>query len=63
MLALGVSNLPSDRTMDAIDQEMQRMCSIRSIQYEGKLGHIYYANDFAAILAQVAYVTHRREQN
>ncbi|KAJ3853984.1 hypothetical protein EV368DRAFT_73145 [Lentinula lateritia] len=52
MLALGVSNLPSDRTMDEIDSEMQRMYGIRTIQHEGKLGHIYYTNDFPAIIAQ-----------
>ncbi|KAF9062661.1 hypothetical protein BDP27DRAFT_1427641 [Rhodocollybia butyracea] len=52
MLALGLENLPSDRTMDDIDKEMQRMCGIQSIQYEGKLGHVYYGNDFPAIIAQ-----------
>ncbi|KAJ3932436.1 MAG: hypothetical protein NXY57DRAFT_894227, partial [Lentinula lateritia] len=52
MLALGVPNLPSDKTMDQIDKEMQCMCGIRSIRYDGKLGHVYYANDLAAIIAQ-----------
>ncbi|KAJ3884694.1 hypothetical protein GG344DRAFT_91457 [Lentinula edodes] len=52
MLTLGVPNLPSDRTMDEIDKEMQHMCGIRSIRYNGKLGHIYYANDLAGIIAQ-----------
>ncbi|KAF9056866.1 hypothetical protein BDP27DRAFT_1242040 [Rhodocollybia butyracea] len=52
MLALDVEHLPSDRTMDDIDREMQRMCGIQSIRYEGKLGHVYYGNDFPAIIAQ-----------
>ncbi|KAJ3897568.1 hypothetical protein F5879DRAFT_910507, partial [Lentinula edodes] len=52
MLALGVPNLPSDRTMDDIDKEMQRLCGVQSIRYEGKLGHLYYANDFAALISQ-----------
>ncbi|KAJ3860712.1 hypothetical protein EV359DRAFT_48603, partial [Lentinula novae-zelandiae] len=52
MLALGVPDLPSDCTMDDIDKEMQWMCGIRSIQFEGKLGHVYYANDLPAIIAQ-----------
>ncbi|KAJ3915248.1 hypothetical protein F5877DRAFT_92367 [Lentinula edodes] len=52
MLALGVPNLPSDRTMDNIDKEMQRLCGVQSIRYEGKLGHLYYANDFAALISQ-----------
>lgn len=58
MLALGVPNLPSDKTMDQIDKEMQCMCGIRSIRYDGKLGHVYYANDLAAIIAQVEYTLH-----
>ncbi|KAJ3926330.1 MAG: hypothetical protein NXY57DRAFT_979096 [Lentinula lateritia] len=52
MLTSGVPDLPSDCTMDDIDKEMQRMCGIRSIRFEGKLGHVYYANDLPAIIAQ-----------
>jgi hypothetical protein len=53
MLALGLKNLPSDRVMDDIDRALQKMCGIQSIRYSGKLGHIYYVNDLAAIIAQV----------
>ncbi|KAJ3871561.1 hypothetical protein F5051DRAFT_463748 [Lentinula edodes] len=52
ILALGVLNLPSDRTMDDIDKEMQCLCGVESIRYEGKLGHLYHANDFAALISQ-----------
>ncbi|KAJ7177170.1 hypothetical protein C8R46DRAFT_989326 [Mycena filopes] len=52
MLALGLKDLPSDRVMDDIDKGLQKMCGIQSIRYSGKLGHIYYANDLAAIIAQ-----------
>ncbi|KAJ7127459.1 hypothetical protein C8R43DRAFT_897443, partial [Mycena crocata] len=52
MLALGLKELPSDRVMDDIDKALQKMCGIQSIRYSGKLGHIYYVNDFAAIIAQ-----------
>ncbi|KAJ3859265.1 hypothetical protein EV359DRAFT_75674 [Lentinula novae-zelandiae] len=52
MLALGVPNLPSDRTMDDIDKELQRLCGIWSIQYQGALGHPFYINDLAAIISQ-----------
>ncbi|KAL1698388.1 hypothetical protein EV121DRAFT_218261 [Schizophyllum commune] len=50
--ALGVENLPSDRSMDEIDSLLQRMCGIRSVRHEGKLGHVYYVNDLAGIIAQ-----------
>ncbi|KAJ6609968.1 hypothetical protein B0H10DRAFT_1919960 [Mycena sp. CBHHK59/15] len=52
MLALGLSDLPSDRVMDDIDKYLQKMCGIQSIRYSGKLGHVYYVNDLAAIIAQ-----------
>jgi hypothetical protein len=53
MLALGLKDLPSDRVMDDIDKALQNMCGIQSIRYSGKLGHVYYVNDLAAIIAQV----------
>ncbi|KAJ7658763.1 hypothetical protein DFH06DRAFT_1407265 [Mycena polygramma] len=52
MLSLGLQNLPSDRVMDDIDKTLQPLCGVQSIRYEGKLGHVYYVNDFAAIIAQ-----------
>ncbi|KAF7318315.1 hypothetical protein HMN09_00340300 [Mycena chlorophos] len=52
MLALGLKDLPSDRVMDDIDKALQPLCGIQSIRYAGKLGHVYYTNDFAAIIAQ-----------
>ncbi|KAE9398997.1 hypothetical protein BT96DRAFT_957440 [Gymnopus androsaceus JB14] len=52
MVALGVPNLPSDRTMDDIDKELQKMCGIQTHRYDGKLGHVYYVNDMAGIIAQ-----------
>ncbi|KAJ7502053.1 hypothetical protein B0H11DRAFT_1712975, partial [Mycena galericulata] len=52
MLALGLRDLPSDRIMDDIDKVLQPLCGIQSVRYSGKLGHIYYVNDLAAIIAQ-----------
>ncbi|KDQ20801.1 hypothetical protein BOTBODRAFT_87505, partial [Botryobasidium botryosum FD-172 SS1] len=52
MLALGLKDLPSDRVMDDIDRSLQDLCGIQSLRYEGALGHIYYVNDMAAIIAQ-----------
>ncbi|KAF8150578.1 hypothetical protein B0H34DRAFT_801520 [Crassisporium funariophilum] len=52
MSALGLSNLPSDRVMDDIDRALQDVCGIESLRYKGALGHIYYTNDLAGLLAQ-----------
>ncbi|KAJ7260975.1 hypothetical protein C8J57DRAFT_1232533 [Mycena rebaudengoi] len=52
MLALGLKDLPSDRVMDDIDKALQKMCGVHSIRYSGKLGHIYYVNDLAGLIAQ-----------
>jgi hypothetical protein len=54
MQALGLQDLPSDRVMDDVDRILQPLCGIQSIRYSGKLGNIYYANDLAAIIAQVS---------
>lgn len=56
MVALGVPNLPSDRTMDDIDKELQKLCGIQTVRYEGAFGHIYYVNDFSAIVSQVKFL-------
>ncbi|KAJ6632513.1 hypothetical protein B0H10DRAFT_1771822, partial [Mycena sp. CBHHK59/15] len=52
MLALGLKDLPSDRVMDNIDKHLQKICGVQSIRYSGKLGHVYYVNDLAALIAQ-----------
>lgn len=58
-MSLGLADLPSDRVMDDIDKALQPLCGIQSIRYSGKLGHVYYTNDFAAIIAQVRYILDR----
>jgi hypothetical protein len=50
---LGVDNVPSHNTMKEMDTALQNACGILSIRYPGALGNIYYANDLAAIIAQV----------
>ncbi|KAL0578323.1 hypothetical protein V5O48_003670 [Marasmius crinis-equi] len=47
-----LQNLPSSRVMDTIDMELQALCGIKTLRHEGKLGHVYYTNDFAGIIAQ-----------
>ncbi|KAJ6632502.1 hypothetical protein B0H10DRAFT_2251960 [Mycena sp. CBHHK59/15] len=57
MLALELKDLPSDRVMDDIDKYPKKMCGVQSIRYSGKLGHVYYVNDLAALIAQVGQYT------
>ncbi|THU90801.1 hypothetical protein K435DRAFT_830076 [Dendrothele bispora CBS 962.96] len=52
MLALGVSNLPTERQMDIVDRALQNACGIKSFRYLGRQGHVYYVNDLAGIIAQ-----------
>ncbi|KAL1692476.1 hypothetical protein GGG16DRAFT_51549 [Schizophyllum commune] len=53
MSAAGLAETPpSDSKMDSVDRDLQEKCGIRSLRYEGKLGHVYYANDLAGIVAQ-----------
>ncbi|KIJ47110.1 hypothetical protein M422DRAFT_164417, partial [Sphaerobolus stellatus SS14] len=49
---LGVSDVPSISVGKEIDKALQASCGIETRRYQGKLGHIYYANDLAGIIAQ-----------
>ncbi|KAI0825276.1 hypothetical protein BC628DRAFT_262703 [Trametes gibbosa] len=49
---LGIDHRPSLAVLKSVDQMLQAYCGIDSIRYEGPLGHVYYTNDLAAILAQ-----------
>ncbi len=49
-----MNNVPSERTMNAVDKTLQKICGIESIRYSGALGHLFYVNDFAATVAQVS---------
>ena len=53
MKLLGISNVPSVYTMKNVERVLQRICGVDSIRFAGALGHVYYTNDFAAIIAQV----------
>ncbi|KAI0082710.1 hypothetical protein K474DRAFT_1585163 [Panus rudis PR-1116 ss-1] len=52
MRALGVSDIPSESTMRNIDTKLQTLCGIDSLRFKGALGHVYYSNDLAALIAQ-----------
>ena len=53
MDVLGVDNRPSLFVMKTIDAMLQDTCGIGSIRHKGPLGHVYYLNDLAALLARV----------
>ncbi|KAI0071651.1 hypothetical protein K474DRAFT_1606601 [Panus rudis PR-1116 ss-1] len=52
MRALGVKDIPSESTMRNIDTKLQKLCGIDSLRFKGALGHVYYSNDLAALIAQ-----------
>ncbi|KAI0071327.1 hypothetical protein K474DRAFT_1607117, partial [Panus rudis PR-1116 ss-1] len=52
MRALGLGDIPSESTMRNVDNMLQKLCGIDSVHFEGALGHVYYTNDLAAIIAQ-----------
>ncbi|KAI0311059.1 hypothetical protein OF83DRAFT_1177947 [Amylostereum chailletii] len=52
MSMFGISNLPSVGVMKALDADLQDLYGIRSIRYDGALGHPYYVNNLADIIAQ-----------
>ncbi|KZT23739.1 hypothetical protein NEOLEDRAFT_1046272, partial [Neolentinus lepideus HHB14362 ss-1] len=52
LMAMGVKDVPSERSMKDIQKVLQKMCGVQSLRFSGALGHIYYSNDLAAIVAQ-----------
>jgi hypothetical protein len=54
-IMLGIDNVPSHNTMKELDTALQNACGIQTIRYAGPLGHIYYTNDLAGIIAQVVH--------
>ncbi|KAG1833237.1 hypothetical protein DFJ58DRAFT_719452 [Suillus subalutaceus] len=47
------NNVPSVRSVKLIKDTIQRLCGIRSIPYDGTLGHRYYVNLLSDIIWQV----------
>ncbi|KAF7965797.1 hypothetical protein HWV62_41769 [Athelia sp. TMB] len=47
-----VDDVPSVRSMQALNATLQKMCGIDSIKYKGTLGHTYYVNNLSQIIAQ-----------
>lgn len=49
----GISDLPSIRGMQNLNKILQNMHGVSTLKYEGALGHTYYVNSLADIVAQV----------
>ncbi|KAF8985623.1 hypothetical protein BDQ17DRAFT_1187623, partial [Cyathus striatus] len=49
---LGNEGVPNRSTMKSVEHFLQEMCGIKTIQYNGTFGHIYYVNDLHAIVTQ-----------
>ncbi|KAF8187836.1 hypothetical protein K438DRAFT_1907474 [Mycena galopus ATCC 62051] len=47
-----VDDVPSVKSMQTINLALQKICGIQSIPYDGALGHKYYVNSLAQIIAQ-----------
>ncbi|KAH7891086.1 hypothetical protein F5I97DRAFT_1795506, partial [Phlebopus sp. FC_14] len=52
LTVLGVNNVPSSKVLKDVDALLQRCCGVETVCYEGQLGHIYYANSLASLIAQ-----------
>lgn len=50
-----VNYAPGVDAMKDLNKALQRVCGIETVGYNGKLGHRYYVNNLAQILAQVKY--------
>ena len=53
MLVLGLPNLPTPQMMSGLNERLQKLCGVQSLQYKGAFGNMYYVNDMAAIIAEV----------
>lgn len=54
----GISDLPSIRGMQNLNKILQTMHGVSTLKYEGALGHTYYVNSLADIIAQVCTHAH-----
>ncbi|KAF8527809.1 hypothetical protein JB92DRAFT_3107408 [Gautieria morchelliformis] len=48
----GIDDVPSVKGMKTLNASMQHLCGIDSIKYTGALGHRYYVNNLAQLIAQ-----------
>ena len=51
-----VQDLPSPRSLKNLEVVMQKIHGVRTLSYDGALGHKYYVNSLADIIAQVIQI-------
>lgn len=51
--ANGVSRIPSARTLRGQNAVLHSMCGVRTLEYNGALGHRYFINSLADTIRQV----------
>ncbi|PBK79410.1 hypothetical protein ARMGADRAFT_1049148 [Armillaria gallica] len=47
-----VDDVPSVKSMQALNERLQKMCGIDTMRKKGALGHLYYLNSLSQIIAQ-----------
>lgn len=57
MELLNVDYLPSVSTLKALSRDQQEAVGIRTLRYDGALGHVYYVNSLADTIAQVCFTS------
>lgn len=53
MSSFGVQKIPNNNAIRAIMEKLQSFYSVMTTCFEGSLGHVYYINDLATLIAQV----------
>lgn len=59
----GVNDVPSVKTMQSLNDALQKLCGIDTLAYDGALGHKYFVNDLAQLIAQVRHILVNRIGN
>lgn len=55
-----VDDVPSVKSMTAMNALLQNLCGIDTIACDGALGHKYHVNNLSQIIAQVCALIHLR---
>ncbi|KZV82194.1 hypothetical protein EXIGLDRAFT_685130 [Exidia glandulosa HHB12029] len=50
----GVDNVPTVNTIKSLNAMLHSMCGIETVEYMGKMGHRYFVNSLADLIAQEA---------
>jgi hypothetical protein len=51
----GIADVPSPNSIKNVQTILHTMCGVESLPYDGALGHKFYVNSLAQIIAQVRF--------